>query len=51
MKGSAFDPDAISRKGHDGVLGDLLPRLHYLDLEAFAALGDRVTPEILPPWV
>lgn len=46
----AFDPSAISSNTHRGLIGDFLPRLHYLDLEAFEGLGDAVSPETLPVW-
>ena len=43
-----FDPNAIGRNHHDGLLGDQLPRVHYLDAAAFEALGKEVTWESLP---
>lgn len=45
-----FDPDAIGRNHHQGLLGDQLPRLHYLDVAMFEALGDEITPDSLPVW-
>jgi hypothetical protein len=45
-----FDVAAISRNDHGGLLGDLLPRVHYLDAAAFEALGSEVTAESLPVW-
>lgn len=45
-----FDPAAISRNHHDGLLGDQLPRVHYLDAAAFEALDDEATWDSLPVW-
>lgn len=45
-----FDPATISRNHHDGLLGDQLPRVHYLDAAAFEALGNEATWEYLPVW-
>ena len=45
-----FYPAAISRNHHNGLLGDQLPRVHYLDAAAFEALGGEVTWESLPVW-
>ena len=45
-----FDPNAISRNSHDGLLGEQLPRVHYSDAEAFEALGKEVIWESLPVW-
>lgn len=45
-----FDAAAISRNDHDGLLGDLLPRVHDLDAAAFEALGSDVTADSLPVW-
>jgi hypothetical protein len=45
----AITPVAMSRN-HDGLFGDQLPRVHYLDAEAFEVLGKEVTWESLPVW-
>jgi len=45
-----FDPNAISRNNHDGLLGDQLPRVHYMDVAVFEALGGEVAWESLPVW-
>lgn len=45
-----FYPAAISRNHHDSLLGDQLPRVHYLDAESFEALGDEATWKSLPVW-
>ena len=47
------DPALIGRNGrngHDGSLGEYLPRVHYLRKEDFERLGGKVTPERVPIW-
>lgn len=45
-----FDPRLISQNHHNGILGEYLPRIHYLSRSQFEALGPRPTPESLPIW-
>lgn len=45
-----YDASAIGKNDHSGALGEYLPRIHYLTVREFEALGDRVTAERVPRW-
>lgn len=45
-----FDPTAISTNGHNGLLGEYLPRIGYLQKRDFEALGTRVRSGKIPVW-
>jgi hypothetical protein len=45
-----YDARAIGENHHHGALGEYLPRVHYLSMRDFEALGERVTVASVPPW-
>lgn len=45
-----FNPDLVSRNSHNGLLGEYLPRIHYLSKQEFEALGSQITYDKVPIW-
>lgn len=46
----SFNPNLISRNNHSGILGEYLPRVHYMSRAEFERLGGAVTPDRIPLW-
>lgn len=43
-----FDPDVVYRNDHGGVMGEYQPKVHYLTVEEFEALGSNPDPQSIP---
>lgn len=46
----SFDPRVISTNGWDGAIGEHLPRVSYMTVDDFEALGSQVTARDVPVW-
>lgn len=45
-----YNPSLIGRNSHQGILGDYLPRIHYISKAAFERLGASPRPDQIPLW-
>ncbi len=48
--GSRLNHDLISRNSHEGILGEYLPKVHYMSRAEFEALGDSFDYTSIPEW-
>lgn len=48
--GAEYDPSLIGENDHDGILGEYLPRVHYMDKSEFEALGNDFYARDIPVW-
>jgi hypothetical protein len=48
--GKSYDPNLIGRNNHQGVLGEYLPKVHYMTKREFEALGRSVNANNVPVW-
>lgn len=48
--GSRLNPDLIATNSHNGILGEYLPRIHYMTSDEFSALGASPEMDDLPLW-
>jgi hypothetical protein len=45
-----YNPSLIGKNSHQGLLGEYLPKVHYMSKAKFEQLGASTRPEQIPTW-